>query len=246
MKRGVPLLTILVILLTISFPVCADEVVQNFESRIIESFDDPDAQQWYVRGSKFVAEGFPLMTYADAWPEAIFGRNRDGLDLKVLGAKAAFDRKGYHYLEFFPVVEGQSGELEPTTISLPGRVKEIDLWAWGANYDYYLELHIRDFTGRVFVLHLGGLGYVGWRNLRATIPGYIPQAGGYITDGGIGKPLQLIKIVLWTRPHESVAGFNFYLDQIKVLTDTFVTRFDGDDLAEAETVEQIWSNVEGE
>ena len=245
MKRGVPLLTILLILILMSFSVYADETVQNLESRIIESFDDPDTQQWYVRGSKFSADGYPLMTYANAWPEAVFGRNRDEMDLKVLGVKAAFDRKGYHYLEFFPVAENQSGELEPVTLTLPGRVKEIDLWAWGANYNYYLEMHIRDYWGRMYVLHLGDLRYVGWRNLKASIPTYIPQAGGYITDGGFSKELELVKVVLWTRPTENVSGFSFYLDQIRILTDTFVTRFDGDDLAEAETVEEIWSSVEG-
>jgi hypothetical protein len=245
MKRGVPLLTILLILIFISFSVNADDVVQNLESEIVESFDDPDAQQWYVRGSKFIAEGYPLVTYVNAWPEAVFGSNRDGADLRVLGTKAAFDRTGYHYLEFFPVAENQSGELEPVTLSLPGRVREIELWAWGANFDYYLEMHIRDYWGRVYVLHLGDLRYVGWRNLKASIPIYIPQAGGHITDGGFAKQLELVKIVLWTRPSESVSGFSFYLDQIKVLTDTYVTRFDGDDLAEAETAQEIWTNVQG-
>ena len=61
MKRGVPLLTILLILILMSFSVYADETVQNLESRIIESFDDPDTQQWYVRGSKFSADGYPLI-----------------------------------------------------------------------------------------------------------------------------------------------------------------------------------------
>ena len=97
----------------------------------------------------------------------------------------------------------------------------------------------------MYVLHLGDLRYVGWRNLKASIPTYIPQAGGYITDGGFSKELELVKVVLWTRPTENVSGFSFYLDQIRILTDTFVTRFDGDDLAEAETVEEIWSSVEG-
>ena len=243
MKRSVPLLICLLILL--AAVASADDVVQNLESQVIASFDDPDAPQWYVRGSKFITEGLPLVAYAPAWPEAIFGRNPDGEDLRVLGAKASFDKQGYNYLEFFPVTENQDGELEPAPINMPGRVREIDMWVWGANYDFYIEAHIRDFTGRVHVLQMGDIRFVGWQNLRATIPPYIPQSGGYITEGGFIKTLELVKLVLWTKPTENVSGFNIYIDQIKILTDTFITRFDGDDLVDPAKVEEIWSNAEG-
>lgn len=244
MKRSVSLLICLTILLLLSgiTLVAADERVENLESIIIESFDDPDSQQWYVRGSKFIAEDMPVTVYADAWPEALFGRNREGRDLKVLGVNAAFDRKGYNYLEFIPVKENSEGDLEPDPINLPGRVKQFDVWVWGSNYNYYLEAHVRDFTGRVHVLKLGDLAYVGWHDLRILMPSYIPQSGGYITSGGFIKTLDLIKLVLWTKPEESVSGFNIYLDQIKILTDTFVTRFDGDDLADPIRVGEIWDN----
>jgi len=245
MKRGALLLICLAFLLITSQSVIADEVVQNLESRIVASFDNPDEQQWYVQASKFVADGYPMMAFAPAWPEAVFGLNSEGRDLRVLGARAAFNKQGYNYLEFIPVAENEDGELVPTPIELPGRVKELDLWVWGSNYDYYMEVHVRDYTGRVHVLNLGGIKYVGWQNLRATIPTYVPQAGGYVTDGGFIKTLELLKFVLWTKPAENVSGFNVYLDQVKVLTDTFVTRFDGDDLANPEKVQEIWSNAEG-
>jgi hypothetical protein len=247
MKRGASLLISLAALLLFagtSF-VMADEVVQNLDSMVIENFDDPEARRWAVIGSKFITEGMPLVAYAPAWPEAVFGRNRDNLDLKVLGVQASFDRTGYNYLEFIPVEEDQSGELQPAPIMLPGRVKTIDLWVWGSNYDFYMEAHVRDFNGRVHVLHLGGTKKVGWFNLRTTVPGYVPQAGGYITPGGFIKNLELVKIVLWTKPQENVSGFNIYLDQVRILTDTFVTRFDGDDLADPEKVQEIWANARG-
>ena len=246
MKQGVSLLVCLAILFLVSSSVIADEAVQNLESYIVETFDDPDAQQWAIRGSKFIADGYPQKIYAPAWPEALYGRNRDGRDLLVIGAKAAYDQQGYNYLEFIPVREGADGELEPSPLTLPGRVKQLDLWVWGSNYDYYIETHLRDYTGRVHVLQLGGIKFVGWHNLKAAIPTYVPQAGGYITEGGFIKRLQLIKVVVWTKPSENVSGFAVYLDQIKVLTDTFVTRFDGDDLADPELVQEIWANAEEE
>ena len=245
MKRGALLLICLSFLLISAQLVLSDEVVQNLESRIIESFDDPNAQQWYVQASKFIADGYPLMTYAPAWPEAVFGRNVEGRDLRVLGAKAAFDKQGYNYLEFIPVRQDQDGQMVPDPIELPGRVKDLDLWVWGSNYDFYMEVHLRDYTGRVHVLQLGGIKYVGWQNLKTPIPSYIPQAGGYVTEGGFIKTLELVKFVLWTKPAENVSGFNVYLDYVKVLTDTFVTRFDGDDLADPTKVQDIWSNAEG-
>ena len=247
MKRGASLLISLTILLLFvsTSSLIADEIVQNLESRIVESFDNPDEQQWYVVASKFITEGYPLTVYASAWPEAIYGANRDNLDLKVLGAQASFDRQGYNYLEFIPVAEDQSGELQPDPIQLVGRVKTLDLWVWGGNYDYYMEAHVRDYVGRVHVLHLGSLKYAGWRNLMVNLPSYIPQSGGYVDTGGFNKNLELVKLVLWTKPSENVAGFNIYIDRIKILTDTFVTRFDGDDLANPAKAQEIWANARG-
>ena len=246
MKRSVSLLVFLALFYTlIALSVSADEVTQNLESVIIENFDDPNARQWNVQASKFVADGLPLVTYAESYPEALFGRNNQGLDLKVLGVKAAYDRKGYNYLEIYPVEEDSSGVLVPDPITLPGRVMQFDLWVWGSNYDFYIEVHLRDYVGRMHVLQLGELQYVGWRNLKTVIPPYVPQAGGYISEGGFLKTLELVKLVIWTKPTENVNGFNVYLDQLKILTDTFVSRFDGDDLADPEKVNDIWASAGG-
>ena len=146
MKRGGSLLISFAILLLFiaTSTLIADERVQNLQSTVIESFDDPDSGQWIVQPSKFIADGLPLTVYASAWPEALFGSNNEGLDLKVLGVQAAFDRRGYNYLEFIPVITTQQGELEPAPITLPGRVRSLDLWVWGSNYDYYMEAHVRD------------------------------------------------------------------------------------------------------
>jgi hypothetical protein len=245
MKRGAVLIICLVLLFALfqtSF-LTADEITQNLESRIVESFDNPDGQQWLVMGSKFVTEGKPLVAYANAWPEALFGANKAGQDLKVLAINASFDRMGYNFLDIIPVAKDADGNIVPSPIPLPGRVKVLDLWVWGSNYDYYMDLHLRDFTGVVHVLRLGTLKYTGGKNLSAEIPGYIPQSGGYVTAGGYIKNLELVKLVLWTKPTENVSGFNVFIDQIKVLTDTFVSRFDGDELADPEKINEIFSNA---
>ena len=52
--------------------------------------------------------------------------------------------------------------------------------------------------------------------------------------------------MVWTLPHERVDDFFIYIDHMKTLTDTFVVRFDGDDLSDAEKINEIWQLGEGE
>jgi hypothetical protein len=244
MKRGVLLflcLSVLVFLLSPSL-LLADEQTENLVSHVLETFDpETRTTEWLVTGSKFVTEGFPKQTYIEAWPEALYGANREGLDLQTLGAYFKFDRKGYNYIEFIPVSENEAGETVNSPIPIPGSVKKLDLWAWGSDFDYYLEAHIMDPRGIVHVLNLGSLNYVGWKNLSVTIPTYIPQSRNYAP---YLQGLELVKLVLWTKPEEAVNECYFYLDQIKVLTDVFISRFDGDALTDPEKIEELWGGVE--
>ena len=73
------------------------------------------------------------------------------------------------------------------------------------------------------------------------IPSWIPQEVRYVPQY---KGLELVKIVLWTRPYEKVDRFFVYFDEIKVTTDVFEQPFDGELLANPERVEQLWSNAE--
>jgi hypothetical protein len=55
------------------------------------------------------------------------------------------------------------------------------------------------------------------------------------------RGLKLVKFIIWTSPTANVSNFYVYLDQIKVLTDTFESRIDGEGLANPQRVQQIWS-----
>ena len=247
------------------------QIIESFDNPEDRDAAEWNSSEWLVRGSKFrtkiydedgnVTDEWPKSTYFEAWPEALFGSNKAERDLKVLGVNGRFDRKGYNFIELIPAVRNDDGDLEPrhpdvyddsgslilgNEITLPGRTKRLDMWVWGSNYDYYLEAHVRDYTGVVHVLKLGDLKYTGWRNLMVNIPNSIPQEGGYVTAGGYLKELKLVKLVLWTRPDERVQDFFIYFDQIKTLTDMFSTRYDGDELADKDTIQEIWSNGGGE
>ena len=240
MKRGSILF--LSILLAIAFvvpsAVFADESTENLVSVVVESFDPEDrTSDWLVLGSKFITEGYPKQVYAKTWPEALWGYNKEQIDYEVLGINARFDRQGYNYLEIIPVKDANAEEWEHNPIPMEGRVKSFDCWVWGSMYDYDIELHLMDYNGINWVLPLGNLKYSGWKNLVAEIPYYIPQATQYIP---YYKQMTFEKLVIWTAPQESVHEYFVYIDQLKILTDVFESRFDGDTLTWPEKIEEMW------
>jgi len=245
MKRGGYIFVCLMLFFSLMLPLCVsaeDDAPVVLESRIIESFDpETKASDWVVVGSKFSAKDYPKMALAKGWPEALYGSNREGKDLEVLGLNASFVRQGYNSIEIIPVKKESDGTWEPTPIALPGKVKTLDLWVWGSNYDYYMDVHVSDYEGVVHVLRLGSLKYIGWKNLKVDIPSYIPQTITYIPHH---KGLELVKFVIWTKPTENVRDYYAYIDQVKVLTDVFVNRFDGDTFTQPEFIQNVWSSAQ--
>jgi len=223
----------------------ADELTVNYVPRVLQSFD-PDEKgretyrAWQLRPSKFGydAEGESLWEskLVDGWPESLFGKNRDKDDLQVLGLHGSFQRKGYNYVEIVPGT-GEGSGFTPRPLVIPGRADAIDMWVWGSNHAYTLEIHVRDFNGIDHVLPLGLLQFVGWKNLRVRVPGNIPQVWKYVPRL---RNLEVTKLVLWTTPGEKVDDFYMYLDQLKVVSDVFESRYDGDTLGEVEALQEIW------
>jgi hypothetical protein len=227
-----------------SFLLFAEETTHNVETILIEDFDNPDSgRKWIVEGSEFVDAKMLKYEYVKAWPDALFGRNVQKTDLKCLGIKAGFIRQGYNYLEIIPAKSGEGGKNVPDPIILKGNVKTMDIWVWGSNYNYYLEAHVLDSFGIPHVLSFGNLNFAGWKNLTARISLAIPQSKRHLLQE---EQLRLTKFVLWTRPSEKVDEFYIYLDQIKILTDTYILRFDGDELADKEYINQLWGSEGGE
>ncbi|MDC7226913.1 MAG: flagellar filament outer layer protein FlaA [Spirochaetales bacterium] len=239
MKRGSILFLCILLAMAFVIPstVFADESTENLVSTVVESFDPADrTSDWLVLGSKFITEGYPKQIYAEAWPEALWGYNTEQNDYQVLGINARFDRQGYNYLEIIPVVDAEAEEWEHNPIPMKGRVKRFDCWVWGSEYDYSIEMHLMDYNGINWVLPLGNLKYTGWKNLAVEIPNYIPQATKYIP---YYKQMTFEKLVIWTAPQESVHEYYVYIDQLKILTDMFESRFDGDTLTWPERVDEM-------
>jgi hypothetical protein len=224
----------------------ADDTTNSFESRILESFNgDSDSKYiWKTDSSKFITKTeevtYPLLTYVDAWPVAVFGYNRagDAPLVKSLGIHGRFDRQGYNWIDVYPVLaDNQDGG--PFEIPIPGRVRNFDLWVWGANLRYYIEIYVRDYRGVVYGFKLGDISYTGWKNLQVNLPKNIIQSRRTIPAYA---GLRFVKFRIWTQPVERVDDFYIYFKQFKILTDMFDPLFDGNDLADPANVERLWAN----
>lgn len=260
MKRGSPLSVLLIFAVLIPGALCADEITVRLESQIIETWDSEDTGffsdtgepiTWEVRGSKFSSVERPRAAYAGReWPADLFGAYPEDPDsLGVLGINGAFDRQGYNAIELIPGT-GSGEEFTARAIPLPGRVHTLDFWVWGANYDYYVEVHFRDYQGIAHTLmpfrnenlrEPGSIKFAGWKNMYIVMPSYIKQAVNY-------KPelanLNLTKIVFTTHPDEIVSDFYIYIDHLKVLTDVNESFYDGFELTSPQRLNEIWGSEE--
>jgi hypothetical protein len=230
----------------------AQEQTSNLESIVIQSFDDPEAQPWFVIGSKFATAGYPKVAYPKTWPIAVFGLNPANPELRSLGVAMLFDRKGYNWVDMIPGSksgEGDGVSYDPIELPLPGRVRQLDMWIWSGNYNFYMEVFVRDYKGIVHTLRIGDMNHVGWKNFKVNVPSIIPQSKRYLPKT---ENLKLVKIRIWTQPTEVAAApvraeapahekaIYFYFDQLKILTDTFEVMFDGDSLTDSKLIEELW------
>ncbi|MCX7024066.1 MAG: hypothetical protein NT080_05530 [Spirochaetes bacterium] len=247
------ILSIAILVLFASGQVFADENTVNLESVVVQNFDTPDEQPWFVLGSKFATAEFPKIAFVNTWPVSLHGSNpKDKDTLKVLGVSMLFDRMEYNWVDVIPGKKTGNGadvKYEPIELPLPGRVAMLDMWVWSANFEYYMEVFVRDYKGIVHTIPFGNLSFVGWKNIRANVPTNIQQAKKYIPAT---ENLTLVKFRIWTRPTERVAmpvpfeapayqkAIYFYFDNLKVLTDTYDTLYDGDELVRDDVLKQNW------
>ncbi|MCL2006700.1 MAG: flagellar filament outer layer protein FlaA [Treponema sp.] len=229
----------------------------DYLSVIIEPFAGYTVREWAIAGrtyrydfewaldaSRFIARDndnpFPRRAYVEAYPRQLFGNNPNNLDLRSLGIHGSFDRRGHNWIDVYPIEtgSGQDGETPiPFEIPMPGRVHSLDMWVWGANLNLRLEAYFRDHTGVVHAVEMGSLYHEGWRNLNVNIPDRIPQSRRVLPRYA---GLHFVKFRIWTEPNERVDNFYVYFNQMKVLTNTFESLYDGNDLADPDNVRALW------
>jgi len=249
----------LIVLSVMVFSVSGDEFTSDYTSVIMESFHGESTTrswtiagrnhtyefEWAVDASRFATrigeDQFPKLSYVPAWPQQLFGTNRSNQPLQSLGIWGKFDRRGFNWIDIYPVIPGTATNgdgPEPFEIPMPGRVSTLDMWVWGSNLNFYLEAYVRDYQGVVHTLYMGDLAYQGWRNLRVRIPNNIRQSRRILPRYA---GLHFVKFRIWTTPAERVDNFYVYFNQMKVLTDIFESLFDGNELADPDRVQEIWA-----
>ena len=260
-RAKLPVVFLLAIISLTAFSVFGDEGTVNYMSIILENFNGSTSHEWTygskpysyefewaLDASKFATklndESFPKLAYVGSGPMQVHGASRKSNgseEVKSLGIHGKFDRRGYNWIDVFPVKVGsggESGDPEPFEIPIPGRLQYLDLWVWGSNLNYYIEAYFRDLNGVVHTLPMGSIAYQGWKNLRVRVPNTVPQSKRVLP---LLASLNFIKFRIWTTPLEKVDNFFIYFNQMKVLTDVFESIFDGDELADPERVNELWA-----
>ncbi|MEM9423681.1 MAG: flagellar filament outer layer protein FlaA [Spirochaetota bacterium] len=213
---------------------------------------------WHVDNSlasRYVTEGFPVSTYVKSWPIDLFGVSPVNAEEKqVFGVRVKFDRQGYNYFAVYvgAEIEGEwkAQALPLSPEGLPGRIKNINVWVWGGNYDYSIEMHVRDYKGVSHVLPMrvvsgvdhskyraGSLLFNGWRKMAANVLSTVPQDSRYSLQD---HRLRFVKFVVRTSPYERVDDFHIYFDQMQVTQDAYSNFYDGKSLALPDQIKEVW------
>lgn len=146
-QGGLKVVSLILAVLLLGVVAYADDITQNIVSQVIESFDDADAVgwSWKAEGSKFSAEGYPKVKLFSHVPLALRSIYKDpNKDYKVLGLEMKFDRQGDNWVDVYPV----DPDGNRIRLPFPGVISRFDLWAWGANVDFYLQVLLEDPDGR--------------------------------------------------------------------------------------------------
>ena len=96
MKQGGLIIAGLVLLFSLCMaPLAAQSRSVNYETYIVDDFDNPDASEWawFAAGSKFTTKGYPVIKYFDGMPNAIrVMQTEEGTDTSLWAWKPV-DRK---------------------------------------------------------------------------------------------------------------------------------------------------------
>jgi hypothetical protein len=184
---------------------------------------------WATNPSKFITDSYPKLKYVPGIPNAlkVTRQSAEGdPEPQVLGVQAKFNRKADNWFEVYPINEAG----EPYGVPMLTTVKNIDFWVWGANYNYTLEVLVRDANGVVHVLPAGSLKFQGWKNVIINIPSKVQQK---VRAHSADEVLRFVGFRVRTSPQELVDDFTIFFDQIKYTSSILENIYDGYDLRKA-------------
>ena len=188
-----------------------------------------------------IIPGAPNDMNVEEWSLTDMGKKKD----KVLGVNFKFRYPGTNEISILPPLEIHWKEKKPVYtynpntgkdeqergLELPGQAKAISIWVHGRGLPYKFEIWIKDFKGNTHILKLGSINFVGWRPLKVSIPGNVPQAFESYPQT---RSTKITRLVVRAEPsaarEELMQEAYVFFDQIKVLTETYEANFDGQNL----------------
>lgn len=226
MKKGVVILSSLILGLVFCLPAVAQPNTRAVETIVIDNFDTDKEWTWAVQASRFITDGYPIVKKFEGIPNSLTPYHKDDdPTAMVLGTKAKFDRKGDNWFEVYPKKDDKNYE-----IPFVGTVTQIDFWVWGANYNYFLEVLVRDANGSVHILQAGSLAFHGWKNIIINVPGWLQQQSK-LRSGP--ENMTFVGFRIRSDAEEYVDDFVVFFDQIKYITNSLSVVYDGYELKDA-------------
>lgn len=182
----------------------------------VSHFEDADTWTGYMSVDKGIIfsmrrKGRPLEV-PDIDP------NDDTRNDYVLGAKVAFNQRGYSRFSLVP----------PRPIKIPGITKAVSLWVCGRSFKHRLYLNILDYKGEKRILDMGLLDFVGWKKISIAIPVSIEQDNYNNTEW---RGISFTGFVVKCDPSESYGVYYVYFDELRAITDIYNEEYrDEDDM----------------
>lgn len=241
--------------------------IQSIVLEDFELTEGQPQRYWYVEPNRFGRQGstdaganLQQWRWVKAWPEAYFGneiadkgqgeffygpektetniQRYTDVSGTCFGMYLTWERQGYNVAELYPVIKAEGADkYSKSLIPFRGKVREIDFWVWGSNFNYTMEIVLQDYRGVEHRLNVGSIKHIGWKNFKVTVPHTIPQTVPTIPSA---KVFGLKKIVIWTNPNARVSGSYVYIDHIKYLADVFEEIYDGYQLGDVDQIKELW------
>lgn len=127
---------------------------------------------------------------------------------KVLGVKVEYISRGYNWFS-----------IKPTKpIMIEGITQSISFWVAGRNYSHWLKILIKNFYGEDRLLYVDKLNFIGWKELKISIPENIVQRDFHFVDK-LG--IKFNGFIVECDPVETYGSYFVYFDELRAVTDVF-------------------------
>ena len=202
---------------------------EDLYSKVVFDFEGKDQEKkWNVVLSKYGNDN--SLEYSH---QNLIRRNPLSkiLSTNSLFIRSSFLTKGYNYVDIYipsdkKIVVDEKEIFEPKSIPIEGRVDYISIWVWSHNFDYSLEVHLKDTDGYIRRVYLGDLYHVGWKNLHISMPQNIKQKTRFYDKN---LSLSFVKFRIRSSVTALKEDFYCFIDDFKVITDLGINSFNGSD-----------------